>query len=81
MSITPPESENTTPAPSSSSNPVARQFALLMLFVLLVTSGIGLSATVAGNMTLTLQICGGGLALAFVILLIGAFFTGKSRAA
>lgn len=75
MSITPPESENTT-----QSNPVARQFAMLMLFVILVTSGIGLSATVAGNMTLTLQICGGGLAVAVVILLIGAFFTGKSRA-
>jgi hypothetical protein len=75
MSDTPPESENTT-----QSNPVARQFALLMLFVILVTSGISLSATVAGNMTLTLQICGGGLGLAFIILLIGAFFAGKSRA-
>lgn len=81
MTVTPPDSENATPSPTPPSSLVARQFALLMLFVIMVTAGISLSATVAGNMTLTLQICGAGLGLTVVILLVGAFFVGRSRAA
>lgn len=83
MTMIPPESEESpesvspTPPPS---NPVARQFALMILFVLLVTSGISLSATVAGNTTLTLQICGAGLGVVVLILLAGAVFVGKNRA-
>ena len=76
----PHESEESNSPAAPPSNPIARQFAMMILFVLLVTSGISLSATVAGNTTLTLQICGAGLGVIVLIMLAGAVFVGKNRA-
>jgi hypothetical protein len=60
-------------------NPLARQFALFVLFALFATAGFSLPATVAGNLPLALQICGAGLAITTILLVVGAIFVARSR--
>lgn len=62
--------------PSPNISP-ARPFALLILFIGLVSSGIALSVTVSGNTMLAVQICGGAVILAIVVWVIGAFIVGR----
>lgn len=65
-------------APPPSESP-ARPFALLVLFVLMLTAGIGLAATTAGRVDLALQLCSLGGAIVIVILVAGAAIVGRLR--
>jgi hypothetical protein len=61
------------------SNSNARPFAMLILFIGFIGSGISLSALLAGNHILSLQVCGGSIAVGVIVLVIGAIMLGRTR--
>jgi hypothetical protein len=62
----------------SGSSP-ARGIAQLMLWILLIGSGIALSVSVSGNRDLAMQICMGAVGLNVLILILGAFIVAANR--
>jgi hypothetical protein len=59
---------------------VARQFAMTILFVIMIGSGLSLAILLTGNRELSLQVCGIFVVVGVLILVVGAFFVGRSRA-
>jgi hypothetical protein len=64
---------------SKPSNPLVRQFAMTILFIVMVGSGISLSIALAGNQTLSFQVCGGFGVFSLVVLVLGALLVGRAR--
>ncbi|MFW5692196.1 MAG: hypothetical protein ACOCX3_02470 [Chloroflexota bacterium] len=56
----------------------ARQFAGVILLVLMIASGAAAAVALAGRSGLSLQICGGALVIAFLILVLGGLAVGSS---
>lgn len=50
---------------------VSRQFAGIILFIGMVASGLAAAMALAGNVSLSLMICGGAVVLAVLVLVIG----------
>ncbi|PJF22151.1 MAG: hypothetical protein CUN56_07440 [Phototrophicales bacterium] len=57
----------------------ARRFAGLILLIGMITSGASASVALAGNTTLSLQICLGGVGVAIIMLLIGGVLVALSK--
>jgi membrane protein implicated in regulation of membrane protease activity len=61
------------------SNPIARQFATLILMVMMVAGGAAAFAALVGATNLSLQICGGAIFISVAILVMGAFVVARTR--
>jgi hypothetical protein len=57
----------------------ARMMASLILMIGMIVSGLAAVVALAGNSTLSVQICGVGVVIAIVIMLIGAFLVARHR--
>jgi hypothetical protein len=60
-------------------NSIARQFAMTILFIAFLGSGISLSIWFTGNEALALQVCGFSVLIGLVVLIFGGIFVARSR--
>ncbi|GAB4512439.1 MAG: hypothetical protein OHK0046_11940 [Anaerolineae bacterium] len=60
-------------------SPVARQMAGLVLLVLMLGAGIAAAFGTAGRINVSLQICGGTLVVAILVLVLGGLIVGANR--
>lgn len=63
----------------NTSNPAARQAALVILFILMIAFGLSTSLRFMGNTQLALQICLGAVGLIVLVLVVGAVIVAANR--
>jgi len=57
----------------------ARQYATLILMIGMISSGFAAVVALNGNINIALAVCGGALALAVLVLLLGGLVVAASR--
>lgn len=60
-------------------NTPARRMAYTILFIFMIGTGVSASFTVAGNTGTGLAVCGGTIALALFVLVVGGFVVASSQ--